>query len=186
MRDVEILRWNVYSSPFGSGAFACSEAGVCSVILPHAQWAQSGFPPFRFAKHQRDSPVLFDSGLNGRLQLEAYFAPVQDAASATEPPLMVDWRSIEADRSPFQRAVLRACAALPSGACESYGELAKRSGYPGSARAAGTVMATNPVPLLIPCHRILRSGGEVGNYGGGVEMKRAILQTEGALLSATP
>lgn len=47
-------------------------------------------------------------------------------------------------------------------------------------------MATNPVPLLIPCHRILRSGGEVGNYGGGVEMKRAILQTEGALLSATP
>ncbi|MGF1571925.1 MAG: methylated-DNA--[protein]-cysteine S-methyltransferase [Sumerlaeia bacterium] len=182
MLDSQIVRWNVYASPFGEGAFACTESGVCSLVLPQHEWGKMGFPPFRFAPHLLNLPILFDSSLGGREQLEAFFSPSSTSTNKCPSDLLeVDWIAIEANRSSFQRSVLRACATLPKGKAESYGELAVRSGYPGRARAVGTVMATNPVPLLIPCHRVLKSGGAVGSYGGGSEMKLAILQAEGAL-----
>jgi methylated-DNA-[protein]-cysteine S-methyltransferase len=65
----------------------------------------------------------------------------------------------------------------------SYGELALRVGHPRASRAVGTAMATNPVPIVVPCHRVLRSGGNLGNYGGGIDMKRKLLTHEGALLA---
>ena len=66
----------------------------------------------------------------------------------------------------------------------TYGELAARVGHPKAARAIGTACATNPVPIIVPCHRVLPGSGGVGNYGGGPERKRALLAHEGALLTA--
>lgn len=80
----------------------------------------------------------------------------------------------------FRREVLRAMAAIPYGEVVSYAELADRAGRPRAVRAAGTACATNPVPVVVPCHRVVRSDGTIGNYGGGPDMKRTLLTLERA------
>lgn len=67
----------------------------------------------------------------------------------------------------------------PPGVTTTYGELALAAGRPGAARAVGTAMGRNPVPLVVPCHRVLASGGGLGGYGGGLDMKRFLLAIEG-------
>lgn len=87
-------------------------------------------------------------------------------------------------RSPFRRQVLETLAGeVGRGHTIRYGELARRVGAPKAARAAGTACATNPVPVVVPCHRVLPSTGGVGNYGGGAPRKVQLLQIEGALLA---
>jgi methylated-DNA-[protein]-cysteine S-methyltransferase len=85
-------------------------------------------------------------------------------------------------RSPFRRSVLEALhREVHRGDTIRYGELAARAGNPKAARAAGTACATNPIPILVPCHRVLPSGGGVGSYGGGPPLKVRLLELEGAL-----
>ncbi len=79
----------------------------------------------------------------------------------------------------FQRSVLNVLRQVAFGQLTSYGELARAAGYPGAARAVGQVMANNPLPLVIPCHRVLRSDGSLGGFGGGPEMKQRLLRLEG-------
>jgi methylated-DNA-[protein]-cysteine S-methyltransferase len=81
--------------------------------------------------------------------------------------------------TPFERKILRELYAVPRGAVTTYGLLAARAGRPGGARAVGQVMAGNPFPLIIPCHRTVRSDGTLGGFGGGQAMKRALLAAEG-------
>ncbi|MEA2127062.1 MAG: methylated-DNA-[protein]-cysteine S-methyltransferase [Solirubrobacteraceae bacterium] len=84
-------------------------------------------------------------------------------------------------RSPFRRHVLEVLASeVHRGETIRYGELAARSGNPKAARAAGTACATNPVPIVVPCHRVVPSTGGVGNYGGGPPRKVQLLAIEGA------
>ncbi len=78
----------------------------------------------------------------------------------------------------FQRDVWQAIRAIPHGDTISYGELAQRIGRPGAARAVGQAVGSNPIPLLIPCHRVVASGG-LGGFGGGLPLKRALLSQEG-------
>ena len=93
--------------------------------------------------------------------------------------LPIDWRLSRG----FRRVVLQSLhAEVPYGHVVSYRELAERVGHPGASRAVGTAMATNPVPIVVPCHRVLRTGGALGGYGGGLDMKRALLALEGATL----
>lgn len=81
--------------------------------------------------------------------------------------------------SKFQQSVLRAQHAIPRGSVSTYGLIATHVGKPGAARAVGNVMAGNPFPIIIPCHRTIRSGYQLGGFGGGIEMKRALLEREG-------
>jgi len=78
----------------------------------------------------------------------------------------------------FRARVYRELRAVPSGAQVTYGELARRSGHPGAARAVGRAMATNPWPLVVPCHRVVPASGGVGNYAGGAQRKRWMLEVE--------
>jgi len=94
---------------------------------------------------------------------------------ATFPLDALDWGAC----TPFQEKVLRELARVPLGKVISYGALARRAGVPRAARAVGAVMAWNPFPLVLPCHRVVRSSGETGRYGGGEAMKRALLKREG-------
>ena len=84
---------------------------------------------------------------------------------------------------PFERDVLAVLRRIPAGAVKTYGEIAKAVGQPGAARAVGAACARNPLPLLIPCHRVVRSDGGLGGYSlrGGVALKRRLLEAEGAL-----
>lgn len=82
--------------------------------------------------------------------------------------------------SSFARGVIRGCRRVDYGQTISYGELAARIGQPGAARAVGQVMARNPVPLIVPCHRVVAAGGGLGGFGGGLDRKRELLDLEAA------
>lgn len=79
----------------------------------------------------------------------------------------------------FQRKVLEKCAEIPPGEIRSYGWIAREVGNPGAVRAVGTALGRNPVPVLIPCHRVVRADGRIGNYAYGSPMKRELLEHEG-------
>ncbi len=81
----------------------------------------------------------------------------------------------------FARRVLARTARIPYGRVRTYGELAAAMGTPGAARAVGNALGGNPVPIVVPCHRVVRAGGEVGGYGGGPERKAWLLRLEGSL-----
>jgi methylated-DNA-[protein]-cysteine S-methyltransferase len=85
--------------------------------------------------------------------------------------------------SDFQKRVLCAEHAIPRGRLSTYGRIARHLGVPGAARAVGSALANNPFPILIPCHRVVRSDGTVGDYRGGNAMKRALLALEGVEIS---
>ena len=91
------------------------------------------------------------------------------------------YRSTGPDPAGFRSRALHAVARIPYGETRTYGQIAKQAGNARAYRAAGTACGRNPIPLIVPCHRVLQSGGGVGNYGGGPEMKRALLDLEGAL-----
>jgi methylated-DNA-[protein]-cysteine S-methyltransferase len=87
---------------------------------------------------------------------------------------------LDLDRCPpFQRRVLLAEYAIPRGYVSTYGRIARHIGSPGAARAAGNALARNPFPIAIPCHRALRSGGGLGGFQGGRDMKQRLLEMEG-------
>jgi methylated-DNA-[protein]-cysteine S-methyltransferase len=84
--------------------------------------------------------------------------------------------------TPFRRRVMEECAKIPRGETSTYAELARRAGNPSAYRAVGATMATNPVPIVVPCHRVLGSNGTLHGFGGGLDMKARLLELEGARL----
>ena len=109
------------------------------------------------------------------VELEQYFAGVR-----REFTVVLD----RSGRRGFRGEVLTHLEDVPYGETISYGELALASGRPGAARAVGTAMATNPLPIVVPCHRVTRAGGVLGSYGGGVDAKQELLRLEGVTVEA--
>jgi methylated-DNA-[protein]-cysteine S-methyltransferase len=107
-----------------------------------------------------------------RRELDEYFA-----RRRTTFDVPVDRRLIHG----IARDVLRATARIPFGDVSTYGEVARRIGRPRAARAVGNALGSNPIPIVIPCHRVLRAGGEIGGYGGGPLRKESLLRLEGAV-----
>ena len=105
-------------------------------------------------------------------ELDEYFSGRRRSFS-----LKLDWRLI----GPFATRVLTRTSEIPYGGHSTYGEIAAEAGSPRGARAAGNALGSNPIPIVIPCHRVLHAGGGLGGYGGGLDRKRFLLQLEGAL-----
>ena len=96
-------------------------------------------------------------------------------------PLQPCWQWLCLDRlTPRQQQVLFLTAEIPFGRVRTYGEIADALGKPGAARFVGNTMALNPYPLMIPCHRVIRASGDAGGFGGGTDMKKALLAHEAA------
>jgi methylated-DNA-[protein]-cysteine S-methyltransferase len=89
----------------------------------------------------------------------------------------VDWQLVRG----FTLKVLRATARIPYGSVSTYKDMARSAGSPAAARAAGNALHNNPIPIVVPCHRVLHSGGGMGGYGGGLDMKERLLRLEGAI-----
>ena len=85
--------------------------------------------------------------------------------------------------SPFERRVWEALRAIPYGSTVSYGELARRLGDPRATRAVGAANGKNPIPIIVPCHRVVGARGELTGFGGGLDRKRWLLEHEGAVLA---
>jgi methylated-DNA-[protein]-cysteine S-methyltransferase len=107
-----------------------------------------------------------------RRELEEYFAGERHGFEAA-----VDWSLVRG----FATAVLQATARIPFGAVSSYREIAGEAGSPNAYRAAGNALGSNPVPIVVPCHRVLHAGGGLGGYTGGLDRKRFLLHLEGVL-----
>ncbi|MBA2644839.1 MAG: methylated-DNA--[protein]-cysteine S-methyltransferase [Solirubrobacterales bacterium] len=127
---------------------------------------------------ERLGPRIVESRAETVDAREALQAYLEDG---TTPSMPVDLTLVS---GPFRRRVLEELARIPSGEVVTYGGLAARAGRPGAARAAGTACARNPLPLVIPCHRVVPGSGGVGSYAGGPDRKRALLTLEGAVLGA--
>jgi methylated-DNA-[protein]-cysteine S-methyltransferase len=105
-----------------------------------------------------------------RRELEEYFAGARRSFE-----LPVDWALTRG----FARRVLQATSQIPYGATATYKQMAAQAGSPRASRAAGNALGSNPIPIVVPCHRILHSGGGLGGYTGGLEKKRVLLGVEG-------
>jgi methylated-DNA-[protein]-cysteine S-methyltransferase len=104
-----------------------------------------------------------------RRELDRYFT-----GALREFDLELDWSLV----GPFARRVLRRTARIPYGSLASYGDVALGIGVPRGARAVGNALGSNPIPVVVPCHRVVRTGGALGGYGGGVPRKRWLLDLE--------
>lgn len=168
----EAVRWHAFGTPFGRMYVAAGEAGLVRV-----SWGPSGDEEWTRQLGERfpDRPVVHDPE-NGVLveaerQLHEYFDGDREDFD-----LPIDLDALPA----FSRRVLDALQhEVGFGQVVAYSELARRIGRPRAARAVGNAVGRNPVAIVVPCHRVVRSDGSLGGYGGGVEFKERLLTIEG-------
>lgn len=163
-------------SPFGKLLVARTDRGVVRLKLPGGRDSQITDDEALEALATYVSPRVLEAPSRldeERRELEEYFEGKRDRFDVP-----VDWSLTSAG---FRSRALHAVARIPYGRTKTYAEIAKAAGNDRAFRAAGTACGRNPIPLIVPCHRVVQSGGGIGNYGGGPEMKRALLDLEGAL-----
>lgn len=164
------VAFSTLDTPFGITSVAATKSGIVSVGLPNVPLDEfverlaAGVSP-----RVVEAPGCLDAA---RRELDEYFR-----GARKEFDLALDWTLVPGG---FYRKVLDATARLGYGEVMTYGEVARSAGNPRAHRAAGTALGSNPLPIVVPCHRIVRAGGVLGNYGGGPELKRSLLELEGA------
>jgi methylated-DNA-[protein]-cysteine S-methyltransferase len=160
----------VHDTPIGSLALAATAPGLVAVSFDDSEALMADMAE-RISPRVVSSPSRLDTV---RRQLDEYFD-----GSRTAFDLPLDWQL----SAGFRRAVLNELVQVGYGETVSYQDLARRAGRPKGSRAVGSAMATNPIPVIVPCHRVLRTGGALGGYAGGLEAKRRLLTLEGVLLT---
>ncbi len=162
------LTYGTADSPVGTLLLVAGKTGLVRLVYARGEAAED--EPDRIAA--AISPQIVedqDSVGAARAQLDEYFADTR-----REFELRVDLAAVGA----FGRDVLQAAAAIPYGQTLTYGALADLIGRPRASRAVGNALAANPVPIVVPCHRVLRMDGGRGGYAGGAEIKRVLLDIE--------
>jgi methylated-DNA-[protein]-cysteine S-methyltransferase len=164
------VAYTTADSPFGPLLLATTPKGLVRVGLPNQDSDELLIDlATRVSPRVLEAPAQLDAA---RRELDLYFA-----GRLTDFDLPLDWQ-LSKD---FRRKVLRAIARIPYGQTRSYTQMATSAGNERAVRAAGTACGTNPIPLVVPCHRVLRTGGALGGYGGGLPMKEELLRLEGIL-----
>ncbi len=153
-----------FDSPLGTVLLAATDKGLAGVWFV----GQRHGPDASGWREDAEHPVLRETVA----QLRAYFA-----GERTRFELPLDLQA----GTPFQQSVWQALLAIPRGGTTSYAQLARQVGKPQAARAIGAAVGRNPVSIIVPCHRVLGTGGSLTGYAGGVERKAALLKLEGAL-----
>jgi len=157
-------------SPFGSLLVAATPRGLVKLSLPNYDPEEALEDlAARVSPRVLEAPARLEEA---RRELDLYFE-----GKLTEFDLPIDWQLTGGFRGRVQRAIAR----IPYGKTRSYTELARSAGNERAVRAAGTACGSNPIPVVVPCHRVLRSGGALGGYGGGLPMKEGLLKLEGIL-----
>jgi methylated-DNA-[protein]-cysteine S-methyltransferase len=159
-------------SPFGPLLLAATRRGLVRLAFP-----EEDIDSVLELLARKISPRIVEAPASlepARRELEEYFGGGRRRFEQR-----LDWTLVGG----FGRRVLRVTSQIPYGGVLSYAEVAADAGSPRGSRAAGNALGSNPIPIVIPCHRVIRSGGAPGNYGGGPERKRWLLELEGALAS---
>jgi len=162
-------------SPFGPLLIAATPRGLVRVNLP-AYDPEETLEELaaRISPRVLEAPERLD---DARRELDLYFE-----GKLTEFGLPIDWRLTDGFRKKVQRAIAR----IPYGQTRTYTDMARSAGNERAVRAAGTACGSNPIPIVVPCHRVLRTGGGLGGYGGGLPMKEALLDLEGRRVASRP
>jgi len=161
------VAYDLVDSPLGPLLVAATLRGVCRISFDPEPEEEAETLAGRFGLRVLRTP------LDGpRRELDEYFEGRRERFE-----LDVDLSAV----APFNRRVLEELARVPYGTTTTYGRLAERSERPRAARAVGMVMNRNPVPIVLPCHRVVGSTGKLVGYGGGLDRKELLLRLEGAL-----
>ncbi len=165
-----MITYTTLTSPFGPLGIARTQRGVCRLCFPEAtpQLPASLQAQFPGETIQEDNPSL-QLAID---QLQAYFAGERKRFG-----LALDYHV-----PPFYKKVLEAVRKIPYGNTASYKEIAQRVNNPLAVRAVGSANARNPIPIIIPCHRVVGHNGSLGGYGGRLDRKVTLLELEGATL----
>jgi methylated-DNA-[protein]-cysteine S-methyltransferase len=156
-------------TPVGRLLVAATPRGLVRVSFPRESYDEVlGQLADRLSPRVLEAPARLDEV---RRELDEYFT---GGRRRFELPL--DWSLTTSD---FRRRVLERTALIPYGETISYREAAAAAGNDRAVRAAGTALGANPIPIVVPCHRVLRTGGALGGYGGGLDTKRYLLALEG-------
>ncbi len=163
------IAYAVEDSPVGRILVASTPRGLIQIAFP-TEPAEAVLANLAATVSPRilEAPARLD---DVRRELDEYFE-----GNREDFELALDWRLTKG----FRRRVLRATARIPYGETATYAEVAGSAGSPRAHRAAGSALGANPIPLVVPCHRVLRTGGALGGYGGGLEVKEQLLRLEGA------
>jgi methylated-DNA-[protein]-cysteine S-methyltransferase len=162
--------YDMVSTPIGALFVAATPAGLCRISYdPETERVVENLARTVGVRVLR-APRSVDET---RRQLDEYFEHRR-----TDFDLAIDLRVSDG----FPRRVLDALARVPYGEVTTYGELARRVEHPRAARAVGTIMNRNPIPIVLPCHRVVGASGSLTGYGGGLDRKEALLRLEGAIL----
>jgi methylated-DNA-[protein]-cysteine S-methyltransferase len=162
------VSYDLVDSPIGPLLVAVSDRGVCRISFDPEPEAEAERLARSFGMRVLRTPLD-----EPRRELDEYFEGRRHAFD-----LPLDLEAVPY----FHRVVLGELSHIPFGQVTTYGALAERAGRPRAARAVGTVMNRNPVPIVLPCHRVIGSTGKLVGYGGGLERKEFLLRLEGALL----
>jgi len=162
--------FDVVESPIGPLLMAATERGLCRISFQPDPERHLDRLAKEFGPRVLRSSAAVDTAHE---QLDEYFAGARRGFQ-----LDVDLRAT----APFAQRVLDELALVPFGETTTYGTLAGRVGAPRAARAVGTVMNRNPLPIVLPCHRVVGSNGSLTGYGGGLHVKEHLLRLEGVLL----
>jgi methylated-DNA-[protein]-cysteine S-methyltransferase len=164
------VAYTTADSPFGQLLLAATPRGLVKLSLPSYDADETLEDLARTVSPRLvEAPARLD---HARRQLDDYFD-----GKLTEFELPLDWQLTHG----FRRRAVRAISRIPYGQTRSYTQIAAGAGNERAVRAAGTACGANPIPIVVPCHRVLRSGGGLGGYGGGLPMKKALLRLEGVL-----
>jgi AraC family transcriptional regulator of adaptative response/methylated-DNA-[protein]-cysteine methyltransferase len=159
----ETIRWTTFDSPLGQMLIAATSKGICRLTFDDSEASLRRLFPH--------ATIVRDEG--GLKEL------VEGALRAIERPLAMPDLPIDVAGTAFQEAVWRELRKIPAGETRSYAEIAAAIGHPKAVRAVGSANGDNHVCVLIPCHRVIRSDGSLGGYGGGIERKKKLLAAEG-------
>jgi AraC family transcriptional regulator of adaptative response/methylated-DNA-[protein]-cysteine methyltransferase len=159
----ETIRWTTFDSPLGQMLIAATSKGICRLTFDDSETSLRRLFPH--------ATIVRDEG--GLKEL------VEGALRAIERPLAMPDLPIDVAGTAFQEAVWRELRKIPAGETRSYAEIAAAIGHPKAVRAVGSANGDNHVCVLIPCHRVIRSDGSLGGYGGGIERKKKLLAAEG-------
>jgi methylated-DNA-[protein]-cysteine S-methyltransferase len=162
--------YDVVESPLGPLLVAATDRGLLRIFFDADPEEQLDRLAQAAGVRVLRAPSSID---DARRELDEYFSGHRRSFD-----LSIDLRGA----APFTAEVLDQLARVPYGHTATYGELALRVGHPRAARAVGTVMNRNPVPIVLPCHRVVGASGSLVGYGGGLERKEQLLRLEGALL----
>lgn len=163
------VSYDELDTPIGRLLVAVSDGGVCRISFDPEPEREVESLARSFGLRVLRTPRPVDPA---RRELDEYFA-----GKRLEFDLPTDLRLV----APFNRRVLEELARVPYGTVTTYGSLAARAERPRAARAVGMVMNRNPLPIVLPCHRVVGSNGKLVGYGGGLHRKEALLRLEGVL-----